>query len=99
VEIEFISNSYKRTIVIRHEPANIKVMRNANITFSSDQLSHFSTTVDLELEIENNRPYPFCTFQYVSIENSSTTLPMDYIITFEIVREWCKCIKVPSGTT
>ena len=63
----------------------IKVMEHGNITFFNNQYQN--TLIAVESTEKHNQPYPFCIFQYV-VNNSSTTATIDlrmlthYVITF-----------------
>ena len=64
---------------------HIKVMEHGNITFFNNQYQN--TLIAVESTEKHNQPYPFCIFQYV-VNNSSTTATIDlrmlthYVITF-----------------
>ena len=56
-------------------------MQNANVTFLDNQ--YYKDLLMFELNNDNNHPYPFCIFQYVSAgANTLTITPADYTIIF-----------------
>ena len=65
-------------ITLQSDSAYIKVMENANIKFINN--SYYYQAVQVQLE--NNTPYPFCVFQYdtVGLKNLSDSLVKNYSI-------------------
>jgi len=80
-EIKFISNTCEELVVIRHEPAYIKVMVNASIIFS--QNDYYNYLISIELEKTNIHPFSYCAFQYVKNQQRLNVLLADYEIIFE----------------
>ena len=80
-EIKITSNHWMRIILIRHKPSYIKVKENTTIMFSDN--ASFRSMIVHELEISNHYLYPYCTFQYETMENRSCALTASYMITFE----------------
>ena len=81
-EIIFNKNQCKRIIAIKEDPSYVKVMENTKILCNQNHVYSKSILV-LELDNSNNHPYPFCTFQYVTMNNVSTPSTTDYVITIE----------------
>ena len=87
-KILFVSNICDKIITIKsgydansYEYPYIKVMQNANVTFLDNQ--YYEDLLMFESNNDNNHPYPFCIFQYVSAEaNTLTITPADYTIIF-----------------
>ena len=87
-KILFVSNICDKIITIKsgydansYEYPYIKVMQNANVTFLDNQ--YYEDLLMLESNNDNNHPYPFCIFQYVSAgANTLTITPADYTIIF-----------------
>ena len=71
----------KNIIMIRHEPAYIKIMENTSITISGNE--YCNSEIGIELDKSNIHPYAYCTFQYVKQQYTSTTLLKDYRITLK----------------
>ena len=73
------SNICEQIIVLKShkKSAYIKVMEYSNITFFQNI---YSSLISIETHTNYNNPYPFCLFQYMSLQNASTILPSHYTI-------------------
>ena len=65
------SNWCKQIIVLKSpkELAFIKVVEYSNITFAHN---NYSTLIAVDTDTNYNNPYPYCLFQYVMLQNTST---------------------------
>ena len=77
--IDIISNQCERIIIIKSdsESAYIKVMEYSYITLAHNINSN---PIAIEIYPAYNNPYPFCLFQYVTLQNASIILPSHYTI-------------------
>ena len=77
--ILILSNFCKQIITLKshHNISYIKVMEYSNITFVHN---NYSNLIAVETGTDYNNPYPFCLFQYVSLQNTSAILSSHYII-------------------
>ena len=74
------SNVCKQIVVLKahQNSAYIRVTQFSNITFTHN---NHSNLIAVEIDPVYNNPYPFCLFQYVALENTSTMiLPSHYTI-------------------
>ena len=69
--ISITSNTCKQIIVLKShkELAYIKILEYSNITFTHN---HYDTLIAIDIDTNYNHPYPFCLFQYVTLQNTST---------------------------
>ena len=77
----FITSNICKMIIImnshRAELSYIKVMEYSNIVLTQNNCSNI---IAVEINSIYNNPYPFCLFQYVTLQNISTILPSHYTI-------------------
>ena len=76
----FISSNICKMIIIinsHRESSYIKVMEYSNIALTQNNCSN---VIAVEINSIYNNPYPFCLFQYVTLQNISTVLPSHYTI-------------------
>ena len=77
----FISSNICKMIIIikshRAELSYIKVMEYSKIALTQNNCSN---VIAVEIDSIYNNPYPFCLFQYVTLQNISTILPSHYTI-------------------
>ena len=73
------SNVCEQIIILKSykKSAYIKMMEFTNITFFQNI---YSSLISIETDTNYNNPYPFCLFQYMSLQNTSTILPSHYTI-------------------
>ena len=73
------SNECKHIIVLKShkKSAYIKVMEYSNITFIQNI---YTSLISVETDTDYNNPYPFCLFQYMSLQNTSTILSSHFTI-------------------
>ena len=77
--ILILSNFCKQIITLKshRNTAYIKVLEYSNITFAHN---NYSNLIAVETGADYNNPYPFCLFQYMSLQNTSAILPSQYTI-------------------
>ena len=65
------SNMCEKIIVLKSpkELAYIKILEYSNITFTQND---YNTLIEIDTGSDYNNPYPFCLFQYVTLQNTST---------------------------
>ena len=68
----FITSNLCEQIIILKSPKEltyIKILEYSNITFAHN---HYKTLIAIDTDPIYNHPYPFCLFQYVTLQNTST---------------------------
>ena len=77
--IVIVSNFCKQMIALKshRNTAYIKVLEYSNVTFAHN---NYSNLIIVETGANYNNPYPLCLFQYVTLQNTSVTLPSHYTI-------------------
>ena len=71
------SNVCKQIVIFKayQESAYIRVTQFSNITFTHN---NHSNLIAVEIDPVYNNPYPFCLFQYVALENTSTMILLSH---------------------
>ena len=69
-KITFISNYCNNIITIKSEYTYIKVLQHAKIAFLDN--AYYGDLINFESNNDHNQPYPFCLFQYITTNNTTT---------------------------
>ena len=77
--ILFMSNMCYQIIVLKthKEAIYFKVMEHSNITFTENNSSDL---IAVKIDSDQYNFYPFCLFQYVTLQNTSVVLPSHYTV-------------------